>query len=73
MEPDLCLIGECYEEATVCQKHYDALAARLAEASKAIRIYGGHIPPCQGRPCECGFVDVWRTASETVSGVNDGR
>lgn len=25
-----------------------------------LRIYGGHIPPCPGRPCECGFADAWK-------------
>lgn len=34
-EPDLCLHDdECYEEAIYCQKHYDALAALLAEAER---------------------------------------
>lgn len=29
---------------------------------EALRIYGGHIPPCRGRPCTCGFQDAWRAA-----------
>jgi hypothetical protein len=37
-DPDLCLHdGECYEEAVYCQKHYNALAARLAEAERLLR------------------------------------
>lgn len=27
-----------------------------------LRIYGGHIPPCAGRPCECGFAKAWDVA-----------
>jgi hypothetical protein len=33
--------------------------ARIAELEKALRIYGGHIPECKGRPCECGFQAAW--------------
>ena len=25
----------------------------------AIYRYGGHVPPCSGRPCECGFKAEW--------------
>lgn len=28
----------------------------------ALYIYGGHIPPCAGRPCECGFLAEWQHA-----------
>lgn len=28
----------------------------------ALYRYGGHIPPCPGRPCECGFLAEWRAA-----------
>jgi len=28
----------------------------------AIYQYGGHIPPCPGRPCECGFLAEWQFA-----------
>jgi hypothetical protein len=27
-----------------------------------LRVYGGHIPPCAGRPCECGFQKAWEVA-----------
>ena len=27
-----------------------------------LRIYGGHIPPCAGRPCECGFAKAWQVS-----------
>jgi hypothetical protein len=26
---------------------------------ECVRVYGGHIPPCQGRPCQCGFAKAW--------------
>lgn len=35
---------------------------RIAALREALRIYGGHIPPCRGRPCTCGFQDTWRAA-----------
>lgn len=28
----------------------------------ALLRYGGHIEPCPGRPCECGFLDEWQFA-----------
>lgn len=28
----------------------------------ALYRYGGHIPPCPGRPCECGFQAEWKAA-----------
>jgi hypothetical protein len=28
----------------------------------ALYRYGGHVPPCPGRPCECGFLAEWRAA-----------
>lgn len=27
-----------------------------------LRIYGVHIPPCAGRPCECGFAKAWQVS-----------
>jgi len=24
-----------------------------------LRVYGGHIPPCSGSPCDCGFKSIW--------------
>lgn len=39
------------------------VAAKVqAQLRETIRIYGGHIPNCQGRPCTCGFQDAWRAA-----------
>jgi len=29
----------------------------------ALLKYGGHIQPCPGRPCECGFLAEWRAAA----------
>lgn len=29
----------------------------------ALYIYGGHIPPCPGRPCDCGFLSEWQHAN----------
>ena len=37
----------------------------------ALRIYGGHIPPCKGMPCDCGFRAAWEKASEPQTGSND--
>lgn len=34
----------------------DRLIERLREA---LRVYGGHVPPCVGRPCQCGFKVEW--------------
>lgn len=33
----------------------------------ALRVYGGHIPPCKGRPCECGFREAWKMAGLPVT------
>jgi hypothetical protein len=37
----------------------DAIINRLRFA---LYIYGDHIPPCPGRPCECGFKAEWDAA-----------
>lgn len=37
----------------------------------ALRVYGGHIPPCKGRPCECGFREAWKMAGLPVT-TSDG-
>lgn len=29
----------------------------------ALYIYGGHVPPCPGRPCDCGFLAEWQHAN----------
>jgi len=42
----------------------DALNLELAEARKALRVYGGHIPICYGRPCTCGFQKVFDAATQ---------
>lgn len=34
----------------------------LERLRKALFVYGGHVPPCDGRPCECGFKAEWDTA-----------
>jgi len=46
----------------------DQLVMRLRFA---LYRYGGHISPCPGRPCECGFLDEWRAAKlpETFADV----
>lgn len=31
-------------------------------ARRALSIYGGHVEPCPGRPCECGFKQAWDNA-----------
>jgi hypothetical protein len=41
------------------QKKTVADAASLRES---LRVYGGHIPPCAGRPCACGFQRAWEAA-----------
>lgn len=28
----------------------------------ALYRYGGHVPPCAGHPCECGFKAEWDAA-----------
>ncbi len=37
----------------------DGLADELNDARNALRVYGGHVPPCMGRPCACGFQTAW--------------
>jgi hypothetical protein len=29
----------------------------------ALYIYGDHIPPCEKRPCTCGFLAEWEHAA----------
>ena len=43
--------------------------ARLAETERLVLFYGGHVPPCPGRPCSCHFQEVWDAikASTAVS------
>lgn len=36
-----------------------------------LRVYGGHIPPCVGRPCECGFQKAWEVAD--LSGASSAQ
>lgn len=38
------------------------IMAERDEARRALSIYGGHISPCPGRPCECGFQQAWDCA-----------
>jgi hypothetical protein len=56
--------GEWYSRADV--------DARIAELVEALRIYGGHIPPCKGRPCECGFRETWERNGLMDRGNNRG-
>jgi hypothetical protein len=49
-DSDLCLEGDCYEEATVCRKHFNALAARLAEAVAAIEGLLNALPSATTHP-----------------------
>lgn len=44
-------------------------------ARKALSIYGDHISPCPGRPCECGFKQAWDSAKlpQTFGSVIDAR
>lgn len=50
----------------------DKVVARLAEAEAALHIYGGHIPPCPGRPCYCGFQKAWESSSTNSLEVSSG-
>jgi hypothetical protein len=36
--------------------------ARINRLRFALYRFGGHIPPCPGRPCECGFKTEWDAA-----------
>lgn len=38
------------------------LPQQVIKLRETIRIYGGHVPQCKGRPCTCGFQDAWRAA-----------
>jgi hypothetical protein len=42
-------------------------------ARRALSVYGGHISPCPGRPCECGFKQAWDDAQlpATLGSVMD--
>lgn len=42
--------------------------AELDDLRDALRVYGGHVPPCVGRPCECGFRGAWERAGLSMNG-----
>ena len=51
--------GPFYVLASDHDAEVAALRERLAEAERLILFYGGHVPPCAGRPCSCHFQEVW--------------
>ena len=38
------------------------LLAEINQLRLALYQYGGHVLPCPGRPCECGFLAQWQAA-----------
>lgn len=60
MANDHCACG--FRPATdehMCGVTFAAQKERIIGLRMALYIYGGHVPPCPGRPCECGFQSVW--------------
>ena len=47
---------------TVPVAEYMRVAAERDKLREYLRVYGGHIPQCPGRPCECGFAAAWEKA-----------
>lgn len=43
-------------------QHSASRGETVKRLTEALRVYGGHIPQCEGRPCTCGFQAEWIAA-----------
>lgn len=55
--PNACKHGRLRRSCNECDSEEEIAALR-----EYLRVYGGHIHPCPGRPCECGFAKAWEYA-----------